>query len=168
MGKGSNVNKKMQAQLRNQKDKGKTDAERKAASEKAKYVLVGRRDFENARAHAVPTGRMPMRSCVSSVDRPSWSTLVREEYFVCFLENTVSSFPPGPPLLYQHVIAKHPAGTDLVSCFDQLAGFDPNDPKGEKTTTTETAAAKPKKTVKKADADLDALLDAGLGKGKKK
>lgn len=38
MGKGSNVNKKMAAQLKNQKDKGKTDEERKAASEKAKYV----------------------------------------------------------------------------------------------------------------------------------
>jgi hypothetical protein len=38
MGKGSNVQKKQAAQLRNQKDKSKTDEERKAAAEKAKYV----------------------------------------------------------------------------------------------------------------------------------
>jgi hypothetical protein len=38
MGKGSNVQKKQQAQLRNQKDKGKTDEERKAAAIKTKYV----------------------------------------------------------------------------------------------------------------------------------
>jgi len=38
MGKGSNVQKKQQAQLRNQKDRGKTDEERKAAADKAKYV----------------------------------------------------------------------------------------------------------------------------------
>ncbi|EEC51907.1 predicted protein [Phaeodactylum tricornutum CCAP 1055/1] len=36
MGKGSNVQKKQQAQLRNQKDKGKTDEERKAAAIKTK------------------------------------------------------------------------------------------------------------------------------------
>jgi len=38
MGKGSNVQKKQQAQLRNAKDRGKTDEERKAAADKAKYV----------------------------------------------------------------------------------------------------------------------------------
>ena len=36
MGKGSNVQKKQQAQLRNQKDRGKSDDERKAAAAKAK------------------------------------------------------------------------------------------------------------------------------------
>jgi hypothetical protein len=36
MGKGSNVQKKQAAQLRNQKDKGKSDEERKAAADKAK------------------------------------------------------------------------------------------------------------------------------------
>ena len=35
MGKGSNVQKKQAAQLRNAKDRGKTDEERKAAKEKA-------------------------------------------------------------------------------------------------------------------------------------
>jgi len=36
MGKGSNVQKKQQAQLRNQKDRGKSEEERKAAAEKTK------------------------------------------------------------------------------------------------------------------------------------
>ena len=38
MGKGSNVQKKVQAQLRNNKDRGKTDAERAAAKAKSQYV----------------------------------------------------------------------------------------------------------------------------------
>lgn len=80
------------------------------------------------------------------------------------------------PLLYQHVVAKHPAGTELTACFPvQLKDFDPNDPKGEKKAAAERAAAaaagapKPKKAgAKKKDANLDALLDAGLSAGKKK
>jgi hypothetical protein len=36
MGKGSNVQKKQQAQIRNAKNQGKTDEERKIAAEKAK------------------------------------------------------------------------------------------------------------------------------------
>jgi hypothetical protein len=36
MGKGSNVQKKQAAQLKNQKDKSKSDEERKAATDKAK------------------------------------------------------------------------------------------------------------------------------------
>lgn len=77
------------------------------------------------------------------------------------------------PLLYQHVIAKHPAGTDFLACFpEQLKDFDPDDPKGEKKAAAAKAGAgapKPKKAgAKKKDADLDSLLDAGLSKGKKK
>jgi Zinc-binding len=73
-------------------------------------------------------------------------------------------------MLYQHVRAKHPADTDPVSCFPRLKDFDPEDPNGEKKAATATTTAgppKPKKIVKKADADLDALLDAGVKKGKK-
>jgi hypothetical protein len=40
MGKGSNVQKKQQAQMRNLKDRGKSDEERKAAAAKAKYVAA--------------------------------------------------------------------------------------------------------------------------------
>jgi Zinc-binding len=76
-----------------------------------------------------------------------------------------------PPLLYQHIVAKHP---DIVEskafnqCFPggELDGFDPNDPKGE----LKPAAAKAdaaKKVVKKNTGDLDSLLDAGLKKAKK-
>lgn len=75
------------------------------------------------------------------------------------------------PLLYQHVVAKHPSETDPAVCFpNHLKDFDPNDPDGLKKAPEESAAGppKPKKIVKKADADLDALLDAGLTKGKKK
>lgn len=72
-----------------------------------------------------------------------------------------------PPTLYQHVLAKHPEGTDPAACFpEQLKDFDPNDPKGEKKAPTGAdGAPKPKKVVKK-NADLDALLDAGLKKPK--
>lgn len=75
-----------------------------------------------------------------------------------------------PPLLYQHVIAKHPAGTDPVACFPvHMKDFDPNDPKGEKKAAAEKAAgaAAPKKKAVKKDDGLDTLLDAGL-KTKKK
>lgn len=75
-----------------------------------------------------------------------------------------------PPLLYQHVVSKHPPGTDYKECFPVLLkDFDPNDPKGEKKAATGSSSAgtKPKKTSKKADADLDSLLEAGLKKGKK-
>jgi hypothetical protein len=76
-----------------------------------------------------------------------------------------------PPLLYQHIVAKHP---DIVEskafnqCFPggELDGFDPNDPKGEKKVETGKPDAA-KKVVKKTGPDLDSLLDAGLKKGKK-
>ena len=76
-----------------------------------------------------------------------------------------------PPDLYLHVTAKHPAGTDPVSCFASLAGFDPEDPKGLKAAAAAAAAAKAvvKKPKKKKDEGLDDLLSAGLKpKGKKK
>jgi len=70
-----------------------------------------------------------------------------------------------PPILYLHVTSKHEPGTDPVSCFDQLAGFDPNDPKCEKTNTASAPVVK--KTVKKKTNDnLDDLLSAGLSKVK--
>ena len=79
---------------------------------------------------------------------------------------------PKPPLLYQHVVAKHD-GTDPGSCFPQLIGFDPTDPKGEKAAAAEklkTAAAAKKKKAKAAAAGggLDDLLSAGLKTKKKK
>jgi hypothetical protein len=70
------------------------------------------------------------------------------------------------PLLYQHVIAKHPAGTDPVQCFEELRGFDPNDPEGLKSAAPAGGAPKPKPAPKKKTDDLDLLLDAGLGKKK--
>lgn len=77
-----------------------------------------------------------------------------------------------PPLLYQHVVAKHPAGTDPVACFPvQMKDFDPNDPKGEKKAKAAggSTTAKPvKKKAPKKDDGLDDLLNAGLTKGKKK
>mmetsp|Transcript_23236 Transcript_23236/g.64644 ORF Transcript_23236/g.64644 Transcript_23236/m.64644 type:complete len:91 (+) Transcript_23236:103-375(+) len=76
-----------------------------------------------------------------------------------------------PPLLWQHVVAKHPAGTTPTACFPvQLKDFDPSDPTGEK--AKKEAASKPavaaKKKAKKKDDNLDDLLNAGLKKGKKK
>ena len=74
-----------------------------------------------------------------------------------------------PSLLYLHVTSKHD-GTAPDACFDSLVGFDPNDPDGEKAAKAAKAAGpvKPKKTAKKKDDDLDALLSAGLSGGKKK
>jgi Zinc-binding len=78
-----------------------------------------------------------------------------------------------PPLLWQHIVAKHPPGTDPAVCFPvHMKDFDPNDPKGEKkaseaATAAAAAAVKPKKPVVKKDDALDSLLDAGLKKGKK-
>lgn len=74
-----------------------------------------------------------------------------------------------PPVLYQHVVAKHPPGTDPTACFpQQLKDFDPNDPKGEKKEITTSPTPVAKKPVKKVDANLDLLLDAGLTGNKKK
>ena len=68
------------------------------------------------------------------------------------------------PLLHQHVIAKH-EGTDPVACFSQLAGYDPNDPKGEKAAAANTAKkAATAKKKKSTGLDLDDLLNAGLKK----
>ena len=53
--------------------------------------------------------------------------------FMCELCRQTFMANARPPLLYQHVIAKHPAGTDPAACFpNQLKDYDPNDPKGEK------------------------------------
>lgn len=90
--------------------------------------------------------------------------------FMCVLCRQTFMANARPPLLYQHVVAKHPAGTELTVCFpDHLKDFDPNDPKGEKKGASQAAGpVKPKKTAKKKDADLDDLLSAGLSGGKKK
>lgn len=131
MGKGSNVQKKQQAQLRNQKDKGKTDEERKAAAIKTKQDAAA---------------------------------------FICELCKQTFMVNARAPLLYQHVVAKHPVGTSPSACFPvQLKDFDPSDPKGEKKLKEEPVAAiiKPKKVVKK-DPGLDDLLNAGLTKSNKK
>lgn len=75
-----------------------------------------------------------------------------------------------PPLLYQHVVAKH-EGSDPATCFPSLRDFDPNDPKGEKAAAAEKAkkaAAAKKKKAKDNAAGLDDLLSAGLKKGKNK
>ena len=74
------------------------------------------------------------------------------------------------PVLYLHVTSRHEPGTDPVACFPCLAGFDPNDPKGEKKAAAEAQkkAAKKKSSKKSNNADLDSLLDAGLAKTKTK
>ena len=78
-----------------------------------------------------------------------------------------------PPLLFQHIVAKHPElveSKNFSQCFPdgQLDGFDPNDPKGEKAAAAAKSAGGAKSTTKKKGntADLDSLFDAGLKKGK--
>mmetsp|Transcript_93939 Transcript_93939/g.130400 ORF Transcript_93939/g.130400 Transcript_93939/m.130400 type:complete len:136 (+) Transcript_93939:89-496(+) len=78
-----------------------------------------------------------------------------------------------PPLLYQHIVARHPEVIEskaYTQCFAELAGFDPSDPKGEKAAAAAKANPAKKSTKKKGNdaGDLDSLLDAGLKKGKKK
>jgi hypothetical protein len=90
--------------------------------------------------------------------------------FMCELCRQTFMVNAKPDLLYQHVTAKHPSGTDYKACFPVLlADFDPEDPKGEKKAKAEKAAAAAavKKVVKKKDDGLD-MLSAGLGAGKKK
>jgi hypothetical protein len=73
-----------------------------------------------------------------------------------------------PPIMYLHVQTKH-AGTTPTDCFPvELKDYDPNNPDGVKAAApAATGPIKPKK-VKKKDDGLDALLDAGMSKGKKK
>ena len=91
--------------------------------------------------------------------------------FMCLLCRQTFMSNAKPPLLHQHVVAKHPAGTDPAACFPvQMKDFDPNDPLGlKKPAAPAGGPVKPKKVAKKKD-DLDDLLSAGLGavkKGKK-
>lgn len=84
--------------------------------------------------------------------------------FMCALCRQTFMVSAKPPVLFQHVVAKHPGDIDPASCFPQLKDYDPNDPKGEKKAAAEKAAAKTKKDTKKGDANFDLLLDAGLKK----
>jgi hypothetical protein len=96
--------------------------------------------------------------------------------FVCKLCRQTFMINAKNPQLYLHVTARHPSESDSpVNCFDQLADFDPLDPKGEKAEKAEAekkkkAAAAKKKKAAAGGGDLLGLLDAGLtkGKGKKK
>lgn len=89
--------------------------------------------------------------------------------FMCLLCRQTFMSNAKPPLLHQHVLAKHPAGTDPCACFpEHMKDFDPNDPKGlKKPAAPAGGAVKPKKAKKKED-NLDDLLSAGLGATKKK
>lgn len=88
--------------------------------------------------------------------------------FICLRCKQTFMVNARPPVLYLHVTSKHDPGTDPASCFPQLAGFDPNDPKGEKAAAQKAAPATTvKKTKKKKEDTLD-LLEVGLTKGKKK
>ena len=131
MGKGSNVQKKQQAQERNQKKMGKSDEERKAALAKAK---------QDANA----------KMC----------QLCRQTFMI----------NSRPPLLHQHIVAKHPEITDpadFTKCFAELAGYDPSDPKGLKKAATESKGPVKPKKAKKKEEDSAGLLGAGLAVTKK-
>jgi hypothetical protein len=99
--------------------------------------------------------------------------------FVCKMCRQTFMINAKNPQLYLHVTARHPTASDSpTTCFDQLAGFDPLDPKGEKAEKAEAeaekkkkdAAAKKKKGAAAGGGDLLSMLDVGLtkGKGKKK
>jgi hypothetical protein len=180
MGKGSNVQKKQTAQARNLEKRGKSEEERKAAREKSVYVAACP---EGVRA-LCPAA--PLCFCLSllaltclSLARALCALCVSPSRskdataFLCQVCRQTFMSNARPPLLYQHVVAKHPAGTDPLSCFPvQLQGFDPSDPEGTKAaaaaaaSSTAGAAAPKPKPVKKKDDGLDALLDAGIKKKK--
>jgi hypothetical protein len=88
--------------------------------------------------------------------------------FICKLCKQTFMVNARPPVLYLHVTSKHEPGTDPAACFDQLVGFDPNDPKGEKKAAEDAAKKQAAAAKKKANdaANLDLLLDAGLSSGK--
>jgi Zinc-binding len=98
MGKGSNVQKAQAARERNAKKMGKSDEERKAASDKAKKDSAAKK-------------------CA-----------------ICLQTFMVNS---RPPLLHQHIIAKHPDLTDYRLAFPNgdLDDYDPDDPKVSTFTT---------------------------------
>eukprot|EP00980_Cylindrotheca_fusiformis_P030193 scaffold24531_cov122-Cylindrotheca_fusiformis.AAC.2 len=91
---------------------------------------------------------------------------------MCLLCRQTFMVNARPPLLHQHIVAKHPEITEpsqFTQCFPELAGYDPNDPKGEKAAAAaaKAAAEKKKKANKKNEGGLDDLLNAGLAKTKK-
>ena len=90
--------------------------------------------------------------------------------FMCKICRTTFMVNVKPPTLYLHMSSKHPDCTDCGLCFDSMAGYDPEDPTGDKAAKAAAKAKGPvkKKKEKKVDT-LDDLLSAGLGtKGKKK
>ena len=167
MGKGSNVQKKQQAQLRNQKDRGKTEEERKAAAAKSKYVNVTSGGSPAIVVSIILLTNLCFDCFFLMCRRADASAFKCEVCLQTFMANA------RPPLLYQHVVAKHPDKvSDFLVCFPVLLkDFDPNDPKGEKKAAAEKATAtkkSSKKTSKKKDDGLDDLLSAGLAGAKKK
>eukprot|EP00559_Dactyliosolen_fragilissimus_P001028 CAMPEP_0184860486 /NCGR_PEP_ID=MMETSP0580-20130426/5365_1 /TAXON_ID=1118495 /ORGANISM="Dactyliosolen fragilissimus" /LENGTH=131 /DNA_ID=CAMNT_0027357605 /DNA_START=334 /DNA_END=729 /DNA_ORIENTATION=- len=87
--------------------------------------------------------------------------------FMCKICRQTFMINAKPPTLYLHVTSKHEEGTNPADCFDSLADYDPNDPKGLKKAASASGAVK-KKPPKKKEDDLANLLDAGLSVGKKK
>lgn len=89
--------------------------------------------------------------------------------FMCKICRQTFMINAKAPVLYLHVTSKHEAGIDPVSCFDQLAGFDPEDPKGLKAAAKEAEKKRLAAAKKKKDGagDLSDLLGAGLSMGKK-
>jgi len=85
--------------------------------------------------------------------------------FLCKICRQTFMVNARPPLLFQHVTAKHD-GSDPVACFDALVGVDPDDPEGTKAAAAAAASSSvvKKKLAPKKNDDLDALLDAGLKK----
>lgn len=125
---GGNAQKSAAARLKNMKEAGKTDAQRKEASDKAK------KDSQAFKC----------KICMNT-----------------FMVNV------KPPTLYLHVTSKHADITDPTQCFEILAGYDPDDPKGlKKAEANKAVVKKPKK--KKKEEGLEDLLSIGLSKGKTK
>jgi arylsulfatase A-like enzyme len=88
--------------------------------------------------------------------------------FMCQLCRQTFMVNAKPPVLYLHVTSKHDPGTDPLACFpDALRDFDPEDPEGTKKAQEDAKkaaeAAARRRSSKKANADLDDLLNAGLG-----
>lgn len=86
--------------------------------------------------------------------------------FMCSICRQTFMVNAKPPLLLLHVTSKHPDITDPGTCFPSLKGYEEGKDK-EASSSAGGGSVKPKKATKKKTEDLDSLLDAGLGKGKK-
>ncbi len=131
MGKGSNVQKAQQARERNQKKMGKSDEGMYLCMYVFIYLFIDVFMYVcwiQMRCSVLHRDNFSHFLSFLWTERKAASAkaakdAVAKRCIICLQTFMVNS---RPPLLYQHVVAKHPDMlSDPTRCFPELAGYDP-------------------------------------------